>query len=144
MDPQHPLLQPSLVTPSCCRTRRPMNTRWFTSSTGHSPVRRWYPLSHHPVVSLQDKDKLERFCHQLDIWRLVDIRNYLPRWLWKCTFERIVEECLGHQGVKKDKEICRSNWGARSLSDDQIVQASHDVFVCCKLGVKERVWKMRA
>ncbi|KAG7568620.1 3'-5' exonuclease domain [Arabidopsis thaliana x Arabidopsis arenosa] len=95
------------------------------------------------VWNSQDKDKLERSHHQLDIWRLVDIRNYLPRWLWKCTFERIVEECLEHQGVKKDKEICRSNWGARSLSDDQIVQA-YDVFVCCKLGVKERVWKMRA
>ncbi|KAG7573368.1 Ribonuclease H-like superfamily [Arabidopsis suecica] len=92
----------------------------------------------------QDEHKLERSHHRLEIWRLVDIRDYLPTWLWKCSFERIVEECLGHQGVRKDEEIRRSNWGARSLSDDQIVQASHDVFVCCKLGVKERVWKMRA
>ncbi|CAL9235259.1 unnamed protein product [Arabidopsis halleri] len=87
----------------------------------------------------------DRSHHRLDIWRLVDIRDYLPTWLWKCSFERIVEECLGHQGVRKDDEIgSRSNWGARSLSDDQIIQASHDVFVCCKLGVKESVWKMRA
>ncbi|CAH8264487.1 unnamed protein product [Arabidopsis lyrata] len=86
----------------------------------------------------------ERFHQRLEIWRLVDIRDYLPTWLWKCSFEMIVEECLGYQGVRKDKEICRSNWGARNLSDDQIVQASHDVYVCCKLGVKERVWKMRA
>ncbi|CAH8264886.1 unnamed protein product [Arabidopsis lyrata] len=110
------------------------------------------------VWNSQDKDNLERFRHQLEIWRLLDIRHYLATWLRNSSFEqgrggftclpsgpalfeKIVEECLGHEGVRKDKEICRSNWGARSLSHDQIVQASHDVYVFCKLGVKERLWK---
>ncbi|EFH55851.1 predicted protein, partial [Arabidopsis lyrata subsp. lyrata] len=93
------------------------------------------------VWNSQDKDNLERFRHQLEIWRLLDIRHYLATWLRNSSFEQGRSECLGHEGVRKDKEICRSNWGARSLSHDQIVQASHDVYVFCKLGVKERLWK---
>lgn len=96
------------------------------------------------VWNSQDKDKLERFHHQLDIWRLVHIRHYLHPLLLSSSFETIVKVYLGHEGVTKDKELCMSNWGARSLSHDQIVQASHDVYVCCKLGVKERLWKMGA
>ncbi|CAD5320151.1 unnamed protein product [Arabidopsis thaliana] len=145
MDPQYPLRQPSsLITPSSCRTWRSMDTPWFRSSTGYSPTMCWYSLSHHSVVSLQDKDKLERFHHQLDIWRLVHIRHYLHPLLLSSSFETIVKVYLGHEGVTKDKELCMSNWGARSLSHDQIVQASHDVYVCCKLGVKERLWKVGA
>ncbi|AEC09207.1 putative DNA helicase [Arabidopsis thaliana] len=96
------------------------------------------------VWNSQDQGKLERFRHQLEIWRLLDIRHYLPTRLLNSSFEKIVEECLGYKGVRKDKEICMSNWGARSLSHDQIVQASDDVYVCCKLGVKECIWKERS
>lgn len=94
------------------------------------------------VWNSQDKDKLERFHHQLDIWRLLDIRHYLPTWLRTSSVEEIVKECLGHEGVRKDKELCMSDWGVRKLSHDQIVLASHDVYVCCKLGVNNRLWKV--
>ncbi|XP_006295569.2 uncharacterized protein LOC17889110 [Capsella rubella] len=94
------------------------------------------------VWNSQDKDKLERFRHQLEIWRLLDMRNYLPSWLRNSSFEEMVKVYLGHEGVRKDKEICMSDWGVRNLSHDQIVLASHDVYVCCKLGVRERLWKV--
>ncbi|XP_010513029.1 PREDICTED: uncharacterized protein LOC104788971 [Camelina sativa] len=94
------------------------------------------------VWNSQDQDKLESFYHQLYVWRLLDIRYYLPIWLKNSSFEKIVEERLGHRGVRKEKKICMSDWGVYKLYDDQIVQASHDVYVCCKLGVEERIWEM--
>ncbi|EOA27874.1 hypothetical protein CARUB_v10024043mg [Capsella rubella] len=93
------------------------------------------------VWNSQDKYKLERFHHQLDIWRLLDIRDFLYTLPLNSSFEKIVEKCLGHKGVRKDKEISMSDWGVRNLSHDQIVLASHDVYVCCKLGVRERLWQ---
>ncbi|KAL1219023.1 hypothetical protein V5N11_028479 [Cardamine amara subsp. amara] len=94
------------------------------------------------VWNSQDKGKLERFHHRLEIWRLLDVKDYLDGWLKNRSFEVIVAACLGHEGVRKDKDICMSDWGVRDLSYDQIVQTSHDVYVCCKLGVKKQLWKV--
>jgi len=59
-----------------------------------------------------------------------------------CSFEVIVEECLGYRGVRLDREISMSDWSAYELCDDQILQASIDAHVCFKLGVKYRLWKV--
>lgn len=169
MDPQYPLRQPSsLITPLVVglgvqwtpRGSDPppdilqlcVGTRCLIIQLSHCKyvpdVLRSFledqTITFVGVWNSQDNDKLERFHHQLDIWRLVHIRHYLHPLLLSSSFETIVKVYLGHEGVTKDKELCMSNWGARSLSHDQIVQASHDVYVCCKLGVKERLWKVGA
>ncbi|VVB02287.1 unnamed protein product [Arabis nemorensis] len=90
------------------------------------------------VWNSQDKGKLERCRHQLEIWRLLDVRKFLLRCLWTRSFEEIVEDCLGYEGVRVDKEISMSDWGVRNLSRGQILQATQDSYVCFKLGVMQR------
>ncbi|CAE5967000.1 unnamed protein product [Arabidopsis arenosa] len=99
------------------------------------------------VWNSQDARKLERSRHQLEIDDLLDLRKYVEdsrgrRSLVRCSFEVIVEECLGYRGVRLDREISMSDWSAYDLCDDQILQASIDVHVCFKLGVKYRLWKV--
>lgn len=94
------------------------------------------------IWNSQNKGKLERCRHGLEIWRLLDVRQYLDRSLWNCSFEKIVKECLGHEGVRLDQNISTSDWGIRFLSNHQILQASQDSYVCFKLGVMERLWEV--
>ncbi|KAG7624950.1 Ribonuclease H-like superfamily [Arabidopsis thaliana x Arabidopsis arenosa] len=99
------------------------------------------------VWNSQDARKLERSRHQLEIDDLLDLRKYVEdssgrRSMRGCSFEVIVEECLGYRGVRLDREISMSDWSAYELCDDQILQASIDAHVCFKLGVKYRLWKV--
>ncbi|ESQ52237.1 hypothetical protein EUTSA_v10017696mg [Eutrema salsugineum] len=94
------------------------------------------------VWNSQDKGKLARCSHRLEIWRLLDVRLYLAASLKNCSFEKIVEECFGYEGVRLDKEISTSDWGVCVLSNDQILQAAKDSFFCFKLGVKQCLWQV--
>ncbi|EOA33037.1 hypothetical protein CARUB_v10016368mg [Capsella rubella] len=93
----------------------------------------------------QDAGKLAQSCHQLEIGELVDIRRYVNdswgRSMRGCSFEEIVEECMGYQGVRLDPEISMSDWAVFNLDHDQILQASLDAYVCHLLGVWARLWE---
>ncbi|KAL9291136.1 putative ribonuclease H-like superfamily [Arabidopsis thaliana] len=94
----------------------------------------------------QDAGKLARCCHQLEIGELLDIRRYVTdswgRSMRRSSFEEIVEECMGYQGVMLDPEISMSDWTAYDLDLDQILQASLDAYVCHQLGVWTRLWEV--
>ncbi|KFK38597.1 hypothetical protein AALP_AA3G134400 [Arabis alpina] len=94
----------------------------------------------------QDARKLAQSLHRLEIGELHDIRNYVAdsegRSLRSCSFEVIVEECLGYYGVRLDPEISMSDWSVYSLFDEQILQASLDAYVCSELGVWARLWEV--
>ncbi|CAE5966996.1 unnamed protein product [Arabidopsis arenosa] len=94
----------------------------------------------------QDAGKLARCCHQLEIGELLDIRQYVNdswgRSMRRCSFEEIVEECMGYQGVMLDPEISMSDWTVYDLDLDQILQASLDAYVCHQLGVWARLWEV--
>ncbi|EOA31428.1 hypothetical protein CARUB_v10014617mg [Capsella rubella] len=99
------------------------------------------------VWNSQDARKLEESKHQLEIGELLDLRKYVVdstgRWsLRGCSFEVIVEECLGYRGVRLDRQVSMSDWSAYDLCHRQILQASLDVYVCYKLGVKYRLWQL--
>ncbi|CAH2059126.1 unnamed protein product, partial [Thlaspi arvense] len=87
------------------------------------------------IWNSQDKGKLERCSHRVEIWRLLDVRLYLSARLRNCSFEKIVNEYL-------EKKISTSDWGVRILSNNQIFQASEDSYVSFKLGVKQRLWEV--
>ncbi|XP_010499002.1 PREDICTED: uncharacterized protein LOC104776602 [Camelina sativa] len=97
------------------------------------------------VWNSQDARKLAICCHQLEIGQLLDIRRYVNdswgRSMRGCSFEEIVEEVMGYQGVRLDPEISMSDWTAYDLDDDQILQASLDAYVCHQLGVWARLWE---
>ncbi|KAG7584576.1 Ribonuclease H-like superfamily [Arabidopsis suecica] len=101
--------------------------------------------THVGVWNSQDAIKLERCRHQLKIGKLLDIRRFVEGSrgsLRGCSFEEIVEECMGYRGVRLDPEVSRSDWSVYDLCEDQILQASIDVYVCFKLGVRARLWEV--
>lgn len=61
-----------------------------------------------------------------------------------CSFEQIVKERLGREGVRLDPAICMSDWGVYMLSHDQVLQASIESCVCFKLAVEERLWELKS
>ncbi|KAL1204777.1 hypothetical protein V5N11_017386 [Cardamine amara subsp. amara] len=98
------------------------------------------------VWNSQDARKLERSRHQLEIGELLDLRKFVTdsrgyRSLRRCSFEKIVEECMGYRGVRLDKKISRSDWSVYELCYDQIRQASIDAYVCFKLAVIDHLWE---
>ncbi|VVA97376.1 unnamed protein product [Arabis nemorensis] len=97
------------------------------------------------VWNSQDARKLAQSRHRLVIAEILDIRNYVTdsegRSLSACSFETIVEECMGYQGVRLDPEISMSDWSVYNLCDEQILQASLDAYVCFELGVWARLWE---
>ncbi|XP_010550690.1 PREDICTED: uncharacterized protein LOC104821485 [Tarenaya hassleriana] len=97
------------------------------------------------IWNIQDKKKLLESKHQLEIGGLLDIRLYVENshgWsLRDSSFETIVKECLGYEGVDLKPSISKSDWDRYILRHDQILQATVDAFVCFKLGVEERLWK---
>ncbi|CAH8260212.1 unnamed protein product [Arabidopsis lyrata] len=96
------------------------------------------------VWNSQDARKLAISKHQLQIGKLLDIRQYANDSRGKsmrgCSFEEIVEECLGYPGVRLDPAISMSDWSVYILDRDQVLQASIDVHVCHRLGVLARLW----
>lgn len=97
------------------------------------------------VRNSQDARKLARSSHQLEIGELLDIRYVNDSWgrsMRGCSFEEIVEECMGYQGVRLDPEISMSDWSVYDLDLDQILQASLDAYVCSQLGVWARLWEV--
>lgn len=98
------------------------------------------------VWNSQDARKLEESKHQLWISDLLDLRKYVVdsqgRSLRGCSFEEIVEVCLGRRGVRLDPEISMSDWRPINLCHDQILQASIDAYVCYKLAVRNRLWEV--
>ncbi|XP_010468138.1 PREDICTED: uncharacterized protein LOC104748153 [Camelina sativa] len=97
------------------------------------------------VWNSQDARKLAICCHQLEIGNLLDVRRYVNdswgRSMRGCSFEEIVEEVMGYQGVRLDPDISMSDWTAYDLDNDQILQASLDAYVCHQLGVWARLWE---
>ncbi|ESQ48787.1 hypothetical protein EUTSA_v10022181mg, partial [Eutrema salsugineum] len=93
-------------------------------------------------------DELRRFLldPEMIFVGLLDIRNYVQDsqgWSMRgCSFEEIVQECMGYQGVRLDPEISMSDWSVYDLCLDQILQASLDVYVCSELGVWARLWEV--
>ncbi|ESQ48785.1 hypothetical protein EUTSA_v10021493mg [Eutrema salsugineum] len=89
----------------------------------------------------QDARKLEQSSHGLGIGELVDIRQYVVDSegfsLSRCSFEVVVEVCMGYRGVRLDPAISMTDWGVCDLSHGQILQASIKAYVCCMLGVWE-------
>lgn len=102
--------------------------------------------THVGVWNSQDKKKLEQCGHQLKIGKLLDIRRFVGgtrgRSLRGCSFEVIVEECMGYRGVRLDPAVSMSDWSVYELCDDQILQASIKVYVCYKLGVRCGLWEV--
>ncbi|CAA7016230.1 unnamed protein product [Microthlaspi erraticum] len=98
------------------------------------------------VWNNQDARKLEISTHRLKTVELLDIRHYVEDSegysLKRCSFEKIVEACMGYRGVRLDPRISMSDWGVYDLSHEQILQASVDAYVCCKLGVWESLWEV--
>ncbi|KAH0943840.1 LOW QUALITY PROTEIN: hypothetical protein HID58_003477 [Brassica napus] len=106
----------------------------------------------HPLVvgvgvqwTPQDVRKLEITRHRLEIGELLDVRKYLAdqqgRSLRGRSFEGIVEECMGLEGVRLDRKISKSDWSVDYLSKEQLVQVSVDAYVSFKLGVDARLWQ---
>nr|VDD52826.1 unnamed protein product [Brassica oleracea] len=111
--------------------------------------------SSHPLVvgvgvqwtpSCQDVRKLEITRQQLEVGELLDVRKYVAdqqgRSLRGRSFEGIVEECMGLEGVKLDRKISKSDWSVDYLSKEQLVQVSVDAYVSFKLGVDARLWQV--
>ncbi|CAH2053903.1 unnamed protein product [Thlaspi arvense] len=98
------------------------------------------------VWNYQDARKLWQSGHGLGIAELLDIRHYVVnsegRSMRTFSFEHIVEGCLGFRGVRLDPGISMSDWSVDDLSHAQILQASVDAYVCCKLGVLGRLWEV--
>ncbi|KAG7581672.1 Ribonuclease H-like superfamily [Arabidopsis suecica] len=96
------------------------------------------------VWNSQDAGKLAISKHQLQIGKLLDVRQYVNDSRGKsmrgCSFEEIVEECMGYPGVRLDPAISMSDWSVYVLDRDQVLQASIDVHVCHLLGVLARLW----
>ncbi|CAH8356761.1 unnamed protein product [Eruca vesicaria subsp. sativa] len=94
----------------------------------------------------QDARKLEMSRHQLEIGELLDVRKYVAdsegRSMRGRSFEKIVEECMGLEGVKLERKISKSDWSVDYLSKEQIIQVSVDAYVSCKLGVDSRLWQV--
>ncbi|CAE5967001.1 unnamed protein product [Arabidopsis arenosa] len=100
------------------------------------------------VWNSQDAGKLERSRHQLEIAELLDLRKYVSdstgrRTMRGCSFEEIVEENLGHQGVRLDPQVSMSDWRVYDLGYDQILQASIDVYACCQLAILDHLWEVK-
>ncbi|CAN6991822.1 unnamed protein product, partial [Brassica rapa subsp. trilocularis] len=93
----------------------------------------------------QDAGKLARSRHGLEIEELLDLSNYVQDsvgfGMSRCSFEEMVEECMGYRGVRLDRGISMSDWSAYELDHEQILQASVDAYVCFKLGVLVRLWE---
>ncbi|KAJ0242473.1 Polynucleotidyl transferase [Hirschfeldia incana] len=94
----------------------------------------------------QDERKLGITRHRLEIGELLDVRKYLAdsdgRSLRGRSFGKIVEECMGLEGVRLDPRISKSDWSVGYLSNEQLIQASVDAYVSCKLGVDARLWQV--
>ncbi|KAL9291139.1 putative 3'-5' exonuclease domain, ribonuclease H-like superfamily [Arabidopsis thaliana] len=116
--------------------RVPHVLRRFLGDRNHTFVGFW---------NSQDAGKLKRSRHRLEIAELLDLRNHVVdsrgRGLKGCSFEVVVGECLGYRGVRLEKAIGMSDWSVYDLSYDQILQASIDVYVCSKLGFRNRLWE---
>ncbi|XP_006407333.2 Werner Syndrome-like exonuclease [Eutrema salsugineum] len=117
--------------------RVPLALRRFLTNPQTTFVGVWNP---------QDARRLERSRHQLEIGRLLDVKDYVRdsagRSLSRRSFEEIVEECMGYPGVTVVQEISMSDWGVDYLSLDQVLLASVDAYVSFKLGVRARLWQV--
>ncbi|XP_010468139.1 PREDICTED: uncharacterized protein LOC104748154 [Camelina sativa] len=98
------------------------------------------------VCNSQDARKLARSSHELEIGELVDVMQHVNdsrgMSMEISSFEEIVEECMGYQGVRLDPDISMSDWTVYDLYDDQILQASLVAYVCHELGVRARLWQV--
>ena len=97
------------------------------------------------IWNSQDAGKLKRSRHELEIAVLLDLRKFVSdssgRTMKRCSFEKIVEENLGHSGVRLDRKVSRSDWRVYDLRYVQILQASIDVYACCKLAILDHLWE---
>jgi len=97
------------------------------------------------IWNSQDAGKLKRSKHELEIAVLLDLRKFVSdssgRTMKRCSFEKIVEENLGHSGVRLDRKVSRSDWRVYDLRYVQILQASIDVYACCKLAILDHLWE---
>ncbi|CAL9220536.1 unnamed protein product [Arabidopsis halleri] len=146
--PARYLSDPPANTLQLCVGNRCIIIQLFYCNRVPHVLRRFLADQNHTFVGFwnsQDAGKLERSRHRLEIAELLDLRKYVAdsrgRSLKGRSFEVVVEECLGYRGVRLEKAIGMSDWSVYDLSYDQILQASIDVYVCSKLGIRHRLWE---
>lgn len=91
-----------------------------------------------------DAKKLLMTEHELRVHKLLDLRRYVEskdgESLARASVERIVEECLGFEGVRLERDISMSDWDDEDLSDEQVLQAFVDAYVPFEIGRNLRAW----
>lgn len=77
---------------------------------------------------------------------LLDLRRYVltdaGESLIGTSLEGIVKECLGYEGVKLERDISRSDWGDRDLSNEQVLQACVTSYVSFAIGKNKQAWEL--
>ncbi|KAK9288016.1 hypothetical protein L1049_016461 [Liquidambar formosana] len=94
-----------------------------------------------------DADVLLNSKHELDMRQQpLDLRQHA--WsrngerLAQASFEVVVRECLGFEGVRLEKWISMSEWDERHLSDEQVLQACVDAYASFEIGKMLKAWKI--
>ncbi|XP_048235992.1 uncharacterized protein LOC8265050 [Ricinus communis] len=118
-------------------TRVPRLLRRFLLDTRNTLVGLW---------NGSDEKMLRNCDHGLLVHRLVDLRRYVEnedgKSLSNASVENIVEECLGYEGFRLEKDISMSDWDDVVLSNDQVLQASVDAHVAFRIGKELRGWEL--
>ncbi|WCJ20940.1 Polynucleotidyl transferase ribonuclease H-like superfamily protein [Euphorbia peplus] len=93
-----------------------------------------------------DNRRLMASGHDLEVHRLLDMRNYVENdrgeSLARVSVEEIVEEVLGFEGVRLDYDISMSAWDDDYLSNEQVLQACIDAHVSFLIGKQLRAWNL--
>lgn len=97
------------------------------------------------VWNNKDAAKLLESKHELVVKELFDVRRFvLTRYgesLLQASFEELVSECLGYEGVSLEGTISVSDWDNYRLSDEQIRQACLDAHVSFEIGKRIGAWQ---
>ncbi|XP_027338271.1 uncharacterized protein LOC113852232 [Abrus precatorius] len=73
----------------------------------------------------------------------IDLRSLLNQELAHASVETIVESFLGYSGVRTRIQVSLSNWGAFTLTDDQVLQASLNARCAYLIGHAVEAWRPR-
>ncbi|KAJ7955260.1 Werner syndrome-like exonuclease-like protein [Quillaja saponaria] len=116
----------------------PKKLRQFLMNSNHTFVGFW---------NSSDARKLMHSDHELEMWRdPLDLRYYVETddgdSLVRASTEEIVEECLGFEGVRLEREISMSDWDDEYLSDDQVLQACLDAHCAFLIGKNCNAWSL--
>ncbi|RDX69514.1 hypothetical protein CR513_51362, partial [Mucuna pruriens] len=80
--------------------------------------------------------------HHIQLARDVpDVRRFLEEEFVGSSLESIVEAQLGYTGVKTTVDVNLSDWGAVTLTDDQVMQAALEARCVYLISHKLEVWR---